>query len=953
MNNGTDTRIENCDIRFNHGVGVKIFDRSILKNSHIHHNGQMGVSTIGAGILVEGNEIDNNNVAGYSVGWEAGGTKFVRTTNLIVRGNFSHHNSGPGLWTDIDNVSVLIENNVVEDNTCEGIFYEISWAGVIRNNKVRRNGYMDPRWGYGAGIFVSSSADVEVYGNLVENNARSITAVMQSRGTGTQGVHEVKNLKVHDNIIVTDDNFFCEQQNRVYPKSEMWVGLFQDVGNTAYFTSKGNSFYNNTYTSSSSNIWGWQNKMNSWTAWKAYGQDSTGSIVANAGDDLVGSGTDTTATGGGTDTTATGGGTDTTATGGGTDTTATVGVTDTTATGGGTDTTATVGVTDTTATGGGTDTTATVGVTDTTATGGGTDTTATGGGTDTTATVVVTDTTATGGGTDTTASVGGTDTTATGGSTDTTASVGGTDTTATGGGTDTTATVGVTDTTATGGGTGGTPPGSVPAGMVAIAPGTNIQSVINANPAGTSYFLRAGYHRANFTSANQIHIAPKNGDTFEGETGAVLSGAMLLTQFTHSGSSWYAAGLSVHQGTSYGTGPETATRPEDLFINDKILQRVMTLSEVGPGKWFFDYGADRVYFGDDPTGKSVEISSLRNAFNSGADNVTIKNLTIEKYACPAQSGAIQMNDGTDTRIENCDIRFNHGVGVKIFDRSILKNSHIHHNGQMGVSTIGAGILVEGNEIDHNNVAGYSVGWEAGGTKFVRTTNLIVRGNFSHHNSGPGLWTDIDNVSVLIENNVVEDNTCEGIFYEISWAGVIRNNKVRRNGYMDPRWGYGAGIFVSSSADVEVYGNLVENNARSITAVMQSRGTGTQGVHEVKNLKVHDNIIVTDDNFFCEQQNRVYPKSEMWVGLFQDVGNTAYFTSKGNSFYNNTYTSSSSNIWGWQNKMNSWTAWKAYGQDSTGSIVANAGDTGGTAGTGGATDTTATVAALTQPPQRRH
>src|SRR3990172_2006229 len=112
-------------------------------------------------------------------------------------------------------------------------------------------------------------------------------------------------------------------------------------------------------------------------------------------------------------------------------------------------------------------------------------------------------------------------------------------------------------------------PNILNAATVRITPGANIQNAINSNPAGTTYILASGVHRATFTNVNQIHIAPKAGDIFEGETGAVLSGAMLLTQFTRSGNNWYASGLSIHQGTAYGTGPATATRPEDLFINDK------------------------------------------------------------------------------------------------------------------------------------------------------------------------------------------------------------------------------------------------------------------------------------------------------------------------------------------------------------------------------------------------
>ena len=56
-------------------------------------------------------------------------------------------------------------------------------------------------------------------------------------------------------------------------------------------------------------------------------------------------------------------------------------------------------------------------------------------------------------------------------------------------------------------------------------------------------------------------------------------------------------------------------------------------------------------------------------------------------------------------------------------------------------------LVEGNEIDHNNTAGFSAFWEAGGTKWAETRRLVVRGNRAHHNQGPGLWTDGGNFRV--------------------------------------------------------------------------------------------------------------------------------------------------------------------------------------------------------------
>ncbi|MDX1622623.1 MAG: right-handed parallel beta-helix repeat-containing protein [Gemmatimonadota bacterium] len=259
------------------------------------------------------------------------------------------------------------------------------------------------------------------------------------------------------------------------------------------------------------------------------------------------------------------------------------------------------------------------------------------------------------------------------------------------------------------------------------------------------------------------------------------------------------------------------------------------------------------------------------AFHGDADDVTIRNLVIEDYAPGAQMGAIKAgghDPGASTSgwvVENSEVRHNDGGGIRIGDRMTIRDSRIHHNSQIGIVGIGDGVLVENNEIDHNNwQKEYDYGWEAGGTKFVKTRNLVVRGNHVHDNWGPGLWTDIDNVDTLYENNLVEDNADTGIFHEISYSAVIRNNTVRRNGYdRVGDWVYGAGILVAHSSDVEVYGNTVENNQNGIMGVQQDRGSGDFGPHRLENLDVHDNTIVQT--------------TRQWAaGVAQDVGDDSVF-----------------------------------------------------------------------------
>ena len=85
------------------------------------------------------------------------------------------------------------------------------------------------------------------------------------------------------------------------------------------------------------------------------------------------------------------------------------------------------------------------------------------------------------------------------------------------------------------------------------------------------------------------------------------------------------------------------------------------------------------------------------------------------------------------------------------------------------------------EIAFNNYAGYKADWEAGGTKFWATTGLVVRNSCVHHNAGPGLWTDYDNIDTLYEGNIVFSNANDGIKHEISYDAIIRDNIVAGNG----------------------------------------------------------------------------------------------------------------------------------------------------------------------------
>jgi parallel beta-helix repeat protein len=290
-------------------------------------------------------------------------------------------------------------------------------------------------------------------------------------------------------------------------------------------------------------------------------------------------------------------------------------------------------------------------------------------------------------------------------------------------------------------------------------------------------------------------------------------------------------------------------------------------------------------------------------------NVRIKGLIIQNYASPDQQGAISAagnasQSTTGWVIENCEVRYNKYVGIKLGNKIKLLNNYVHHNGQIGISGIGDSILVEGNEIAFNNYQKtFGFGKVLGGAKFVSTKGLIVRRNNVHDNQGNGIWLDIDNIKALVENNVATKNSGAGIMTEIGYSTVIRNNTAKGNGYARD-WVTGAGILISATADVEVYGNTVQDNKQGIVAIQQYRTkNGVNYSSNLKNLNVHDNTV------------RVLAGGV--TGLASGVGDQPY-TSRNNRFVHNTYdVGADAKTWTWKSAKRSKREWQSFGNDVNG------------------------------------
>jgi parallel beta-helix repeat protein len=172
------------------------------------------------------------------------------------------------MWTDINNRYTLYEGNVVKNNDLMGIFHEVSYDVVIRNNTIEGNGFKSTGTMRGGGIAVVSSPNVEIYGNTIRNNQNGIAVNQDERGSGPYGLHEVNNLFVHDNTIVMQSGY-------------TGLGLGRGLSGNTYYTSKNNRFVRNNYTlGTRTKYFYWQDAERTPAQWQAYGQDQGGTFSA-------------------------------------------------------------------------------------------------------------------------------------------------------------------------------------------------------------------------------------------------------------------------------------------------------------------------------------------------------------------------------------------------------------------------------------------------------------------------------------------------------------------------------------------------------------------------------------------------------------------------------------------------------------------------------------------------
>jgi hypothetical protein len=375
-----------------------------------------------------------------------------------------------------------------------------------------------------------------------------------------------------------------------------------------------------------------------------------------------------------------------------------------------------------------------------------------------------------------------------------------------------------------------------PADAIPVLPGEPIQAAVDRAGVGAAFCLKNGVHRSQA-------VRPRANQRFYGEGRTILNGSRRLTDFSRGGNYWVAGGQN-QQGRRVGScvrSMPACNLPEAVFVDDVPLVQVLTKNEVTSERFYFDHSTGEIFLADDPSAHKVEVTVAAFAFDSTAPGVLIRNLIIEKYASVGQKGAVQAQDANGWVLENCELRLNSAAGIAAGSGTRIRDCDIHHNGQIGITGVGHDVVIERNRVFENNTREFNPNWEAGGVKLAVSSNVVMRDNLVYNNRGPGLWCDIECRDVLYEGNIVEGNREAGIFHEISFSAVIRNNKVRHNGLGKGGF-WGNNVLIAASQDVDVYGNELIVNAGKcgIILVDQGRRTKSGALYKTRDNHIHDN-----------------------------------------------------------------------------------------------------------------
>jgi len=345
------------------------------------------------------------------------------------------------------------------------------------------------------------------------------------------------------------------------------------------------------------------------------------------------------------------------------------------------------------------------------------------------------------------------------------------------------------------------PPPPLPPG-IAITPSQSIQALVNANPAGTTFILKAGTHL-------RRTVIPKTGDRFIGEPGAVLDGQGVTTFAFTKGNPPYPSNVTIRSLKITGYAPAVQSGAIDAGGPN---------TSYGTSGWVIDnneisyngeYGI-RIGNTTQVTNNNVHHNKRLNIGGVGNNTIVASNEIafgnyLKAFGINFEAGGTKFVATNGLILRNNYVHENVGAGLWLDNDNInamIEGNRIDRNGTEGIQIeVSYKTTIRNNTITNNGFADpmnrYGWAWNAGvgvhGSPDVEVYgNTLVSNNMGivgvQQNRGSGTYGPH-----IVQNLYVHDNTItqtvgsSGAAQDVGSDAIFtsRNNRWVHNTYHVP------------------------------------------------------------------------------------------------------------------------------------------------------------------------